>query len=145
MRRTISFMVDGIPAPKGSYRPITQKSRISGKPVTRLIPMSRKEKPWRQAVVRAVSPYIRSVGRQIIAPVEVTMIFFLPRPKTVSRETPTVKPDLDKLLRSTFDGLTDSGIIKDDSQITRVEAAKNYAAPPLSYPGASIQLWWEEL
>ena len=138
------MIVRGTPAPKGSYRPITQKSRISGKPVTRLIPMSKKEKPWRQAVVRAVSPYVLPAGRQIIAPVEVTMTFFLPRPKTVSRETPTVKPDLDKLLRSTFDGLTDSGIIHDDAQITRAEAVKVYAVPPLSYPGASIELSWEE-
>jgi Holliday junction resolvase RusA-like endonuclease len=38
-----------------------------------------------------------------------------------------VRPDLDKLLRSTLDGLTDAGVWRDDSQVVSISAAKVYA------------------
>ena len=44
------LFIPGIPASKGSYRPITGRSRTTGKPVTRLIPMDKKERPWRDHV-----------------------------------------------------------------------------------------------
>lgn len=60
-------------------------------------------------------------------PVELTVIFYLPRGKTVTRQTPTVSPDIDKLLRSVSDSLTDSKLIIDDSRIIRIHAEKRYA------------------
>lgn len=140
MLKEISFGVDGVPAPKGSYRPITQRSRVTGKPVTRLIPMSKKEHPWRQAVVNAVRQRAWNI-KTIDSPICAYIVFSLPRPKTVTRRSPTVKPDLDKLLRSTFDGLTDSGLIRDDSLIVKVSAEKKYAT---DHCGAYIKLEWEE-
>ena len=47
---SFSLFIPGIPASKGSYRPITGRSRTTGKPVTRLIPMDKKERPWRDHV-----------------------------------------------------------------------------------------------
>jgi Holliday junction resolvase RusA-like endonuclease len=57
---------------------------------------------------------------------ELSVIFYLPRPKTATREFPAVMPDVDKLLRAVFDSL--SGIIYlDDSRIIRATAQKLYA------------------
>lgn len=51
--------------------------------------------------------------------------FFLERPKSVKRQLPTVKPDLDNFLKC-LDAL--NGICwADDAQIVRMEAAKQYA------------------
>ena len=39
----------------------------------------------------------------------------------------TVKPDLDKLIRATLDGLADGGLIVHDQRVAQVTAAKRYA------------------
>lgn len=59
--------------------------------------------------------------------IEVT--FYLPRGKTVTRELPSVKPDLDKLQRALGDMLTIAGIITDDARITRWSPRKRYGEP----------------
>jgi hypothetical protein len=59
-------------------------------------------------------------------PVEIALVFYLPKPKTVKREWPSVKPDLDKLIRSTFDGLTTGGLYTDDALVVAVSASKEY-------------------
>lgn len=60
--------------------------------------------------------------------------FRLARPKTVTRAMPSVPPDLDKLLRAVFDGLTASGTIEDDARICAVQATKTYALTENAYP-----------
>jgi Holliday junction resolvase RusA-like endonuclease len=64
-------------------------------------------------------------------PVSLTAIFFMPRPKTVTRLLPSVKPDLDKLIRAIGDSATASGCILDDSQICEIVAHKVYEAEGL--------------
>ena len=59
-------------------------------------------------------------------PVAVEVAFFLPRGKTVKRKQPAVKPDLDKLVRAVLDALT-GYCYKDDGQVVRVVAVKEYA------------------
>lgn len=55
----------------------------------------------------------------------VVVVFFIKRPKTVTREYPTVKPDLDNLEKSLFDAL--NGIAyEDDCQIIELNASKKY-------------------
>ncbi len=51
----------------------------------------------------------------------------MPRPKTVNRLRPNVKPDLDKLIRSTCDGLKTGGLFTDDALIVEIRASKYYA------------------
>lgn len=121
--------VAGIPASKGSYRPVNGKTK-TGKRVTRLIPMDKKEKPWRESIVKAVRATSdwrefreESMGKRL----HVTYDFRLPKPKTVTRYQPTVKPDIDKLVRCVNDALTDSGLIEDDSRIVGIAAEKHYA------------------
>lgn len=73
-------------------------------------------------------------------PLAVEVIFYLPRPgyhfrtgKRAHELKPNApayvdkKPDGDKLLRSTLDALTTSGLIRDDAQIADLRGVKRYA------------------
>jgi Holliday junction resolvase RusA-like endonuclease len=56
--------------------------------------------------------------------------FFMPRPKTVTRQYPTVKPDGDKLTRLISDSLVDSGLVPDDSQFVEYHIYLEYDTEP---------------
>lgn len=61
----------------------------------------------------------------IVDPIAVKIQFFLRRPKTVTRDIPSVKPDLENLLKSFIDGC--NGVIwEDDSLIVDIIATKRY-------------------
>lgn len=57
--------------------------------------------------------------------VEIILTFVMLKPKSVKREQPFVRPDLDKLIRAVLDGLTDVAYV-DDCQVTRITATKTY-------------------
>jgi crossover junction endodeoxyribonuclease RusA len=110
--------VSGDPASQGSH------SVING----RIVQVnSTKHKRWRNAVVFAALDLIDEDWVPIDEPVELSVIFYLPRPKTATREFPAVMPDLDKLIRAVGDSLTTAGIISDDSRIIAIHAQKLYA------------------
>jgi Holliday junction resolvase RusA-like endonuclease len=115
----LTIDVSGEPASQGSH------SVING----RIVQVnSSKHKRWRNAVVFAALDLITEDWTPIDEPVELSVIFYLPRPKTVlDRPLPSVMPDLDKLIRAVADSLTDAGIYEDDSRIVRITAAKVYA------------------
>jgi crossover junction endodeoxyribonuclease RusA len=141
MTARIGFTVIGLPAPQGSKRHV-------GRGI--LIESSKNVKPWREAV--KVAAYKHRTDLQLAplaGPLSVTVTFYLPRPKSApkSRTTPDRRPDLDKLLRSTFDALGEAGIWGDDAQVIEVTAAKAYAGAPnqLDVPGADITVRvWDE-
>lgn len=122
--------VSGEPASQGSH------SVING----RIVQVnSSKHKKWRNAVVFAALDLIGEDWTPIDEPVELTVIFYLPRPKSVlTRSYPAVMPDLDKLIRAVGDSLTDAGIIRDDSRIITITARKLYADD--RGPGAVIRV-----
>lgn len=62
-------------------------------------------------------------------PLRVQVTFYLPKPRTVTRELPSVKPDLDKLQRALGDMLTIAGIITDDARIVTWHSSKRYGDP----------------
>ena len=138
----IELTVYGTPAPQGSKRHV-------GNGI--LIESSRKVTPWREAIV---SEAIRQKleGLRMPGPVVVRMTFYLERPKghTTPKGTrrasapgfPDRKPDLDKLVRSTLDGLTQAGIVTDDAVVTTIHAAKRYADTRPA--GAAISIHAEE-
>ena len=141
MKRT-EFLTDvyGVPASKGSYRALT----IHGK--SRLVPMDRKEKPWRKTVAETIRQEWDKRGLKPIpkdTPVILAVVFYLPRPKTVTRPYLTVKPDVDKLLRCVMDGITDSGVWSDDSQVCEASAVKGYA--DTTPPSARVSIEWYDL
>ena len=118
----ISFFVEGEPAPQGSK---------TGKVINGRVVMweaSAKVKPWREAVTIQTARYLSWEGlNPITEPVEIALVFHLPKPKSVKREFPSVKPDLDKLVRSTFDGLKTGGLYEDDALVIALSASKIYA------------------
>ena len=114
----LTIDVSGDPASQGSH------SVING----RIVQVnSTKHKRWRNAVVFAALDLIDEDWVPIDEPVELSVIFYLPRPKTATREFPSVMPDLDKLIRAVGDSLTTAGIISDDSRIIAIHAQKLYA------------------
>lgn len=138
----LTFDAYGTPAPKGSYNAVT--NRRTGR--TLFVPASRGEHAWRRSVEEAAyGAWTNRTGLpmpRLEGPLSASVRFLLPRPKSVRRDFPTVKPDLDKLVRSTWDGLTSSGLIRDDARITDLRAEKRYA--DWWMPGALISIEWED-
>lgn len=83
-----------------------------------------KAKAWRKEV--ALQGRLTMRGRPPLSgPLALGVVFLLPRPKTVSRDLPAVKPDVDKLLRP-LDSFT--GVVwNDDGQVVVTVARKVYA------------------
>lgn len=117
----IEFHVPGDPAPQGSKNAYQRGGRIV------LVEASTRVKPWRAAVTLMAQ---EAATGTLTGPVAVTLHFALTRPKSSKRHQPTTKPDLDKLVRAVLDGITDSGIWKDDSQVCQLTAAKTYGPTP---------------
>ncbi|MFE4469515.1 RusA family crossover junction endodeoxyribonuclease [Leifsonia sp. NPDC056824] len=119
-----SFTVNGKPVPQGSKTVFM----VKGKPV--LADANSKElKPWRQKVAQVALHAASHVSAREV-PVAVHAVFTFERPKTVKREYPTVKPDLDKLIRSVFDAITDAGLWADDCQVVDMRVTKQYGERP---------------
>lgn len=121
---TYSIIVYGEAIPKGSTRAFV----INGKAVT--TNANKRTKDWQTLVSMAAQE--KRPDKPIAGAVDILINFYLPRPKSVSmkkRPLPTVKPDLDKLIRCILDSLT--GIyFKDDSQVTDIQAIKRYGDTP---------------
>jgi Holliday junction resolvase RusA-like endonuclease len=131
----MKFTVHGLPAPQGSKRHVGNG---------RMIESSKKVKPWREAVKWAALEARAAAGHPppLEGPLSVTVSFYLPRPKTAPKRRlyPDRKPDIDKLLRSTFDAMGDAGVWGDDAQVVMVAAAKYYAGAVMDSPGALIEV-----
>lgn len=120
--QVISYWIDGEPAPQGSKNGFIKNGRVV------MVESSKKVKPWREAVTIKTAQHMSwATLNPMDTPVEIALVFHLPRPKTVTRKWPAVKPDLDKLIRSTFDGLTTGGLYTDDALVIAVSASKQYA------------------
>ena len=73
---------------------------------------------------------IANVARSVILDkaqhgVEVSLVFTLKKPKTVTRSEPFKRPDIDKLSRAVLDGLTGVAY-EDDEQVVKLIAVKEY-------------------
>lgn len=117
-----NFFIEGEPAPQGSKTGRVVNGRVV------MWESSSKVKPWRAAVHSTTQQEKeKKKWETITEPIELCLSFYLPRPKTVKREFPSVKPDLDKLIRSTCDGLKTGGLYLDDALIIAITATKQYA------------------
>ena len=59
-------------------------------------------------------------------PIDVSLLFWLPRPKGKKRDLPSVRPDVENLAKGLLDQF--SGILwRDDAQIVDLRLAKRYA------------------
>lgn len=114
-----TFFVPGVPAPQGSKTGFIRGGRVV------LTESSKKVKPWREAVAKTAA------GDLLEGPLHLEVVFVMPRTKAIGDGVAPMmvqRPDLDKLLRSTCDGLTGSAY-EDDSQVVAITAFKRRADP----------------
>lgn len=131
----IELRVYGVPAPQGSKTAFVRGGRavvVDGSSQTGRQKLS----SWRAEVSREAQN--ERPAEPIVGPVAVSIRFYMPKPKSAPKGKVYCdkKPDIDKLIRSTFDSMT--GVIyNDDSQVVSVTATKIYATPDTP-SGASI-------
>lgn len=119
--QVFEFFVPGKPVQQGS-----KTAFVAGKRAVIFDQNAKALKPFREKVsIAAMNAYD---GKQLEGAVVLQLEFRFERPKSVKRDRPFVKPDIDKLQRSILDSLTDSKAIKDDAQVTKITAEKLYAA-----------------
>jgi crossover junction endodeoxyribonuclease RusA len=148
----IKIRVHGIPAPQGSKR------HVGG---GRMIESSARVAPWREAVRAEAQRYTEREQRRYGLPglseagavaVGIVFIFARPgshfgsgrnarqvRPSAPARPASRGRNDIDKLARSTLDGLVSGGILADDGLVVDLTLAKVYAEPGEA-PGAVIEV-----
>jgi Holliday junction resolvase RusA-like endonuclease len=120
---TFTFTVRGTPAPKGSFRISSRRGTKRGFVVRK---DSDATEVWEQVVALTARLAMRGLT-MFTGAVEVEMVFRLDRPPSVKRKWPSVKPDGDKLERSTLDALVKAGVLKDDALAVDLIARKRYA------------------
>jgi len=109
------FSVEGLPAPQGSKKHVGNG---------RMVEASKYLPAWR----KAIETECRSLFEEPMdGALEVELWFYLPKPSSISREFPTVMPDVDKLVRGCLDGMTNGGAIVDDSRVVDLHAYKRYS------------------
>jgi len=131
-RNSFSFTVFGFePRPQGSKRYVGQRTTAAGNNIPLIIEASPGLTVWRKAVSDAVKQAMIDSGdsSKFEGAVKLEAVFYLTRKKSVTRQYPTVPPDLDKVLRSLMDGITakGEGVWGDDAQVVRLEVSKKYA------------------
>jgi crossover junction endodeoxyribonuclease RusA len=114
---SVSFFVEGEPVTQGSMKAVGggRLAHVSGPALT----------AWRTRIAAAA----RTAGATCVGdhePVRVDCLFYLPRPKTVTRALPTGRKDTDKLMRAVGDALTGVAYA-DDVQVCDWNVAKRYA------------------
>lgn len=134
----IVLRVHGTPAPQGSKVRTKYGMREA----------SNKVMPWREAIVSEVIRQGHSDLR-MHGPLQVEVMFShkrlashygrkngQPYVKPDAARYVATTPDIDKCLRSTFDALTQSGMIEDDKFIVAVQAQQRYSTD--GFEGAVI-------
>lgn len=109
-----------IAAPQGSHRQGFGKSVKETNPRT---------EPYRHAVAEACEDVLGDDWEPLDGHLELQVLFYMPPPPKADpgRPFPNVAPDLDKLIRSTCDGITRGKLWKDDARVVRIEALKLHA------------------
>jgi Holliday junction resolvase RusA-like endonuclease len=120
----MKIRVYGEPAPQGS-----KSSRVLNGRVI-MWESSTKLPGWRETVAMACRVAAMEHEVPLLGPIDLKLVFHMPRPKSVSRKYPNTMPDLDKLLRAIGDSLQDSGVLSNDGQIVSIIADKIYAETP---------------
>ena len=144
----IVLKVLGTPTPQGS---MTCVGGGPGRPHN-VQPSNKAElNAWRNRISAAAKQAVEKLNAGWVShdPVRVDLTFTLERPKSVTRDWPSVHPDIDKLARAVLDGLTGGEIWQDDGQCVVLNVAKAYPdaavhAPipedVLEVPGVVIRL-----
>jgi len=150
MALELTIEVIGLPAPKGSSRAMFRGGRAINVPSGSNVARD-KLRGWNAEVTAQAVTAMNGAAPAAGAAVGMQIAFRFPRPKGhigkagIKASAPkkhTVKPDLDKLIRSTWDAM--AGIVyDDDSRIAEVSATKVYCDPGEA-PGATITIKFPE-
>jgi crossover junction endodeoxyribonuclease RusA len=134
-----TFTVHGVPAPQGSTRAF-----VVGNRAVTTNRGNRSQAAWRDSVAAAAADQASLTGC-VTGPVEVTLYFRFPMPKSrkaADRQRgwcwKSTAPDIDKLVRSTLDGLQAGGLLRDDALVVDIAATKREVHD--AWTGAVIQL-----
>lgn len=133
--RVLTIDVEGLPIPQGS-----KSARVQGRRAVIYDDNAALLKPWREKVEAAARARVALTGWVMLPlqePCRVDIIAFMPKPPSVRRDLPAVKPDWDKLARAIGDSLTDARVYADDGQVVDGRLRKVYA-PAGSPVGARI-------
>lgn len=147
--RGVSFIVYGVPMPKGSHTAVVRGNRAVLLDARRG-PSRKAFEVWTMAVYTAA--HVRTVPLMdatpsgpyaLDGPLNVCARFFFPRPKTETRAErlrlfKTTTPDLDKLLRALLDPMTKAGLIADDARVVSFNGSAKLFVPWVPYVGGGI-------
>lgn len=138
MNTLAAFEILGVPAPQGSKTRMPNGAILEAGSKTGRA----KHKAWRTAVAETA----RDVAgdEPYDAPLQVSISFRMPMPASRSARIRaagvwphSVKPDIDKLIRSTLDGMCDGGLIVGDHRVFAVEVE---AFEVIGWTGAEVVL-----
>lgn len=132
----LQFSVPGVPAPKGSMRSFW--SPRSRRVVTKHD--NPRTEGWQLAVTAAA---IKARGHQatIGGAVNVTLTFYLPKPKRETGAWPIKKrADIDKLARAVLDALTKARVYLDDSQVVLLGVRKEWDSEAGGTSGVRVEV-----
>jgi Holliday junction resolvase RusA-like endonuclease len=136
----IRIDVRGTPAPKGS--PKIQIRDGGGKPLRfpLVLPDSKASAAWARAVTGATIAAMWGRTAYENQALIVGLVYRIQRPATSRRDEPSVKPDIDKLDRNTFDAMCPKvgpRVFDDDSRIVESHTRKRYCRSDEN-PGALV-------
>jgi crossover junction endodeoxyribonuclease RusA len=131
----IKFTAYVTPVPQGSMKGFVLPGKWGAKPRAILTSDNTKLRPYRGELTREAMVALRDAGvaepfAPKHVPVSIVFDFYLQRLASIpkKREFPSVRPDLDKLVRSSTDAMT--GILyADDAQIVELSTRKHYGTP----------------
>lgn len=133
----LELTVYGTPGPQGSKRHVGRGIMIES---------SKLVKPWRDAVKATALQALGPAFRPLNGPVGIEITFTVKKPQSAPKRRvtwPTKRPDVDKLVRSTLDAISDAGIWIDDSQVVELISRKVFpeeGIDALRAPGALIRI-----
>ncbi len=123
----LRMFIPAAPVPKGSAKAF--KHYRTGRII--VTQDNRGKQKTFQSIATPVINQAMTERAQMQGAVSVQARFYVPRPKTVTRKLPSVKPDLDKFLRMILDALSPQrgkgGVWVDDGQVVSIVATKEYA------------------
>ncbi|MEU6054280.1 RusA family crossover junction endodeoxyribonuclease [Streptomyces xanthochromogenes] len=153
----LTIVVHGRPAPQGSKKYAGhRRNAASGRISAVLVEQSKRVKPWRalvtaatQAAMTAQAPHAYAWVPPLDGPLAADIVFTVLKPASAPKRKqswPTTRHsgDIDKLIRSTFDGIADAAAVADDSRFITVTATKAFPGEhpeALDQPGAIIRVY----
>lgn len=140
--KEVSFFVTGTPKAQPRARAFKQGN------IVRVYDPGTAEN-WKSCIAMAVKDQLPETPYS--GPIKYSIQFYLPRPKNLYRKKdpegiiPHIKkPDIDNLLKSTFDALTSIGLWRDDTQLYMGTAEKNFHSKT-GKPGAVMKFFFMEV